>query len=235
MTCRRSQVRVLYRPLEIKNPELRFRVFYFKRHRRGGPFEACTAAQLRRCLRQKQPKQSRGRALVFASARRGAQQKSASATRPTCSENPELRFRVLLLQQRRAERISVRRTAKGPRLFSPGPFALVPVVGVEPTRVISTRDFESPSSAIPTHRLIVYVIITYLAGKIKRKVSLGPNSPAQRAAAAQTGAAGGDSAFWGAARAGALAAALMGSFLAGAGHLFSKKTLQMTRNFILYK
>ena len=61
------------------------------------------------------------------------------------------------------------------------------------------------------------------------------NSPAQRAAAAQTGAAGGDSAFWGAARAGALAAALMGSFLAGAGHLFSKKTLQMTRNFILYK
>ena len=32
---------------------------------------------------------------------------------------------------------------------------LVPVVGVEPTRVISTRDFESPSSAIPTHRRIV--------------------------------------------------------------------------------
>ena len=30
----------------------------------------------------------------------------------------------------------------------------MPVVGVEPTRVISTRDFESPSSAIPTHRLI---------------------------------------------------------------------------------
>ena len=29
---------------------------------------------------------------------------------------------------------------------------VVPVVGVEPTRVISTRDFESPSSAIPTHR-----------------------------------------------------------------------------------
>ena len=222
MTCRRSQVRVLYRPLEIKNPELRFRVFYFKRHRRGGPFEACTAAQLRRCLRQKQPKQSRGRALVFASARRGARQKSASATRPT-SSSAGRRESPCAGQQ------------KGPRLFSPGPFALVPVVGVEPTRVISTRDFESPSSAIPTHRLIVYVIITYLAGKIKRKVSLDPNSPAQRAAAAQTGAAGGDSAFWGAARAGALAAALMGSFLAGAGHLFSKKTLQMTRNFILYK
>ena len=30
----------------------------------------------------------------------------------------------------------------------------MPVVGVEPTRVISTRDFESPSSAIPTHRRI---------------------------------------------------------------------------------
>ncbi len=28
----------------------------------------------------------------------------------------------------------------------------MPVVGVEPTRVIRTRDFESPSSAIPTHR-----------------------------------------------------------------------------------
>ena len=155
MTCRRSQVRVLYRPLEIKNPELRFRFFYFKRHRRGGPFEACTAAQLRRCLRQKQLKQSRGRALVFASARRGARQKSASATRPTCSKNPELRFRVLLLQQRCAERISVRRTAKGPRLFSPGPFALVPVVGVEPTRVISTRDFEFWSmNDTPCHRRV---------------------------------------------------------------------------------
>ena len=31
----------------------------------------------------------------------------------------------------------------------------MPVVGVEPTRVISTRDFESPSSAIPTHRHII--------------------------------------------------------------------------------
>ena len=41
---------------------------------------------------------------------------------------------------------------------SPKPFDFellaMPVVGVEPTRVISTRDFESPSSAIPTHRLI---------------------------------------------------------------------------------
>ena len=32
----------------------------------------------------------------------------------------------------------------------------MPVVGVEPTRVISTRDFESPSSAIPTHRHIIF-------------------------------------------------------------------------------
>ena len=43
---------------------------------------------------------------------------------------------------------------------SPKPFDFellaMPVVGVEPTRVISTRDFESPSSAIPTHRLIPY-------------------------------------------------------------------------------
>ena len=38
----------------------------------------------------------------------------------------------------------------------------MPVVGVEPTRVISTRDFESPSSAIPTHRLMLrtlYIIL----------------------------------------------------------------------------
>ncbi len=42
---------------------------------------------------------------------------------------------------------------------SPKPFDFellaMPVVGVEPTRVISTRDFESPSSAIPTHRRIL--------------------------------------------------------------------------------
>ena len=31
----------------------------------------------------------------------------------------------------------------------------MPVVRVEPTHVISTRDFEYPSSAIPTHRRIV--------------------------------------------------------------------------------
>ena len=36
-----------------------------------------------------------------------------------------------------------------------GEFPFMPVVGVEPTRVISTRDFESPSSAIPTHRRII--------------------------------------------------------------------------------
>ena len=47
----------------------------------------------------------------------------------------------------------------------------MPVVGVEPTRVISTRDFESPSSAIPTHRLICNqknaTIIADSAHKIK--------------------------------------------------------------------
>ena len=37
----------------------------------------------------------------------------------------------------------------------------MPVVGVEPTRVISTRDFESPSSAIPTHRRIVLNVFYY--------------------------------------------------------------------------
>ena len=35
----------------------------------------------------------------------------------------------------------------------------MPVVGVEPTRVIRTRDFESPSSAIPTHRHMVRKIL----------------------------------------------------------------------------
>ena len=46
----------------------------------------------------------------------------------------------------------------------------MPVVGVEPTRVISTRDFESPSSAIPTHRLIFTNrgIITDSEDKIKK-------------------------------------------------------------------
>ena len=45
----------------------------------------------------------------------------------------------------------------------------MPVVGVEPTRVISTRDFESPSSAIPTHRLIQNndIIIQDSVSKIK--------------------------------------------------------------------
>src|SRR5699024_2106870 len=121
---------------------------------------------------------------------------------------------------------------------SPGPCGsglLVPVVGVEPTRVISTRDFESPSSAIPTHRLIFYVIIAYLARKIKRKVSLSFRRAARRRPAAQTGAPGGGLAPWAGRAAGALAASLMGLFLDGARHLFSNKTLQMTRNFILYK
>ena len=46
-------------------------------------FKSCTAAQARRCLRQKQPSRSRGRALIFASPPRRAQEKSASATRAT--------------------------------------------------------------------------------------------------------------------------------------------------------
>ena len=57
----------------------------------------------------------------------------------------------------------IRTSFSGKERFGFG--CLVPVVGVEPTRVISTRDFESPSSAIPTHRLIVYVIIAYLEGQ----------------------------------------------------------------------
>ena len=40
----------------------------------------------------------------------------------------------------------------------------MPVVGVEPTRVISTRDFESPSSAIPTHRHIILMSDFYYTG-----------------------------------------------------------------------
>ena len=59
------------------------RVFVLLGHSRHGPFESCTAAQARRCLRQIQPSWSRGRALIFASPRRRAQEKSASATRPT--------------------------------------------------------------------------------------------------------------------------------------------------------
>lgn len=75
---------------------------------------------------------------------------------------------------------------------------------------------------IPPHRLIMYVIIAYPACKIKRKVSLSANS-GRRGRAAQMGAPGGDFAPPGAGAGGALAAALMVSFLAGAGHLFSKR------------
>ena len=87
---------------------------------------------------------------------------------------------------------------------------------------------------IPPHRLIMYVIIAYPACKNQaesfsfRKFGgggAGRRKWARRAGISPSGAGAG----------GALAAALMVSFLAGAGHLFSKKTLQMTRNFILYK
>ena len=55
----------------------------------------------------------------------------------------------------------------------------MPVVGVEPTRVISTRDFESPSSAIPTHRLMfrTLLIIPDSLPKIKTKKSKGKPAP----------------------------------------------------------
>ena len=42
---------------------------------------ACGTAQLRRCLRQKQPKRSRGSGLLFASGPRPAQQKQGTATK----------------------------------------------------------------------------------------------------------------------------------------------------------
>ena len=45
----------------------------------------------------------------------------------------------------------------------------MPVVGVEPTRVISTRDFESPSSAIPTHRLMLRTLYIILDSLLKIK------------------------------------------------------------------
>ena len=56
----------------------------------------------------------------------------------------------------------------------------MPVVGVEPTRVISTRDFESPSSAIPTHRLMfrTLLIIPDSLPKIKMKNQRGNLPPA---------------------------------------------------------
>ena len=47
-----------------------------------GASHACGTAQLRRCLRQKQPKRSRGSGLLFASPQRRAQQKQGTATIP---------------------------------------------------------------------------------------------------------------------------------------------------------
>ena len=48
----------------------------------------------------------------------------------------------------------------------------MPVVGVEPTRVIRTRDFESPSSAIPTHRhgKITKLLYRILCQKSRQKI-----------------------------------------------------------------
>ena len=69
---------------------------------------------------------------------------------------------------------------KHPETCVPGCFFLMPVVGVEPTRVISTRDFESPSSAIPTHRLMfrTLFIIPDSLPKIKTKNQRGNLPPA---------------------------------------------------------
>ena len=56
----------------------------------------------------------------------------------------------------------------------------MPVVGVEPTRVLTQKSFESPSSAIPTHRLIPYQnsnIIIYFCRKIKPEKYFFQNGP----------------------------------------------------------
>ena len=49
---------------------------------RGDTLKGWRTAQLRRCLRQKQPKRSRGSGLLFASPQRRAQQKQGTATMP---------------------------------------------------------------------------------------------------------------------------------------------------------
>ena len=113
-------------------------------------------------------------------------------------------------------------SSKKPGACRPRAF-LVPVVGVEPTRVISTRDFESPSSAIPTHRLIFHVIIAYLARKIKRKVSLSFRRAARRRPAAQTGAPGGDFALWPRRASGGVARGIDGLISGRDGASFFKK------------
>ena len=63
------------------------------------------------------------------------------------------RFRSILWQGRAVRPAHTPQIKKKLPQTSWGSF-FMPVVGVEPTRVISTRDFESPSSAIPTHRRI---------------------------------------------------------------------------------
>ena len=134
MTCRRSQVRVLYRPPKQKARGRRPRVFVLPGHSRRGPVrvlyccasEALPAAETAEVQRKRGAAcgrysragvgaavqiyehaatcdvnlgngNQRGRALIFASPRRRAQEKSASATRPTkqgVSEPNPLRGRV---------------------------------------------------------------------------------------------------------------------------------------------
>ena len=64
------------------------------------------------------------------------------------------RFRSILWQGRAVGPAHAPQIKKELPQTSWGSSFFMPVVGVEPTRVISTRDFESPSSAIPTHRRI---------------------------------------------------------------------------------
>lgn len=123
---------------------------------------------------------------------------------------------------------------------------LVPVVGVEPTRVISTRDFESPSSAIPTHRRIARYIIPYSRPKIKRQSFSRPKSPWPGQtrpphyprilpphlcpAVTDPGAV-----FRGQPPPGRRGAEFMDLFLVFSPQSFEKRTLQMMNKKLLYK
>ena len=79
---------------------------------------------------------------------------------------------VALVAVQGAKAVTVQRFLKK-RKSSPESFdsrlLRMPVVGVEPTRVISTRDFESPSSAIPTHRLMLRTLYIILDSLLKIK------------------------------------------------------------------
>ena len=87
---------------------------------------------------------------------KGNKKRAESLLRQTQKEfNPEMMQQVgdLSVQGRAVRPTHTPQIKKELPQTSWGSF-FMPVVGVEPTRVISTRDFESPSSAIPTHRRI---------------------------------------------------------------------------------